>query len=221
MVEYTQQGDVAVLALDDGKANAVSYAVVEAVTEGLARATKDAKAVVIAGRPGILSGGFDLKELGKGPDAAMALVAKGAAMLLRIFSHPQPVVAACTGHAIAAGAFMLLAADTRIGADGDFKIGLNETAIGMTLPTFGFELGKARLSKRYQTAAVIQAELFDPAGARDVGFLDEVVDADAVLDTALERAMALAGLPAEAYAGNKLALRQDSIAAIRSSLDDA
>lgn len=219
MIDYSQQGDIAVLALDDGKANAVSHALVDAVNEGLDRATKDAKAVVIAGRPGMFSGGFDLKELQKGPDAAIALVNRGAAMLLRIFSYPQPVVVACTGHAIAAGAFVLLAADTRVGADGDFKIGLNETAIGMTLPTFGLELSRARLSKRYQTAAVIQAQLFDPPGAKDVGFLDEVVAPDAVLSTAVERATLLAGYPGEAYAGNKLALRQNSIAVIRASLE--
>jgi enoyl-CoA hydratase len=219
LIDYRQQDNIAVLTLDDGKANAVSYALVDGVNQGLDRAAQDARAVVIVGRPGILSGGFDLKELGKGPEAAMALVGTGAAMLLRIFAHPQPVIVACTGHAIAAGAFMLLAADTRIGAQGDFKIGLNETAIGMTLPTFGLELGRTRLSKRYQTAAVIQAELFDPAGARDAGFLDEVVEPDAVLNTAVERATLLAGYPSDAYAGNKLALRKDSIAVIRESLE--
>ena len=219
MIDYDLQDDIAVITLDDGKANAVGYDLIDGVNQGLDRATQNAKAVVIVGRPGMFSGGFDLKELGKGPDAATALVNTGAAMLLRIFSHPQPVIIACTGHAIAAGAFMLLAADTRIGVEGDFKIGLNETAIGMALPTFGLELGRTRLSKRHQTAAVIQAELFNPAGARDAGFLDEVVAADAGLDTAVERATLLAGYPGEAYASNKLGLRQDSIAVIRSSLE--
>ncbi|MCZ6659545.1 MAG: crotonase/enoyl-CoA hydratase family protein [Gammaproteobacteria bacterium] len=217
-MDYNQQGDVAVLTLDDGKANAISPAFVDAVNEGLDRAGDDAKSVLITGRPGMFSGGFDLKEFEKGPDATMALVNKGARMLLRIFSHPQPVVIACSGHAIAAGAFMLLAADTRVGAEGDFKIGLNETAIGMTLPTFGLELAKSRLSKRYQTAAVIQAQLFDPEGARDVGFLDEVVAADSLLDHALQRAVVLARMPNDAYAANKLAIREASIAAIRASL---
>ncbi len=217
-MDYNQQGDVAVLTLDDGKANAISPAFVDAVNEGLDRAGDDAKSVLITGRPGMFSGGFDLKEFEKGPDASMALVNKGARMLLRIFSHPQPVVIACSGHAIAAGAFMLLAADTRVGAEGDFKIGLNETAIGMTLPTFGLELAKSRLSKRYQTAAVIQAQLFDPEGARDVGFLDEVVAADSLIDHALQRAGALAKIPGDAYAANKLAIREASIATIRASL---
>lgn len=218
MLDYSQVGDVALLGIDDGKANAVGHRFVDAVNEGLDRAAKDAKAVLMTGRTGLFSAGFDLKEIEKGEDAATALVDKGARMLLRIFSAPQPVVIACSGHAIAAGAFMLLAADTRLGASGDFKIGLNETAIGMALPVFGFELAKSRLSKRAQTAAAIQATLYDPIGAQDTGFLDEVVDADALLDTAMVRATALADLPGDAYTANKLGIRQESIATIRASL---
>ncbi len=218
MLNYGLQGDVALVTLDDGKANAVGHAFIEAVNEGLDRSQKDAKACVLTGRPGVFSAGFDLKEFEKGEEATIALVEKGAAMLLRIFSHPQPVVAACTGHAIAAGAFTLLAADTRIGAEGAFKIGLNETAIGMTLPVFGLELAKSRLSKRAQTAAVVQATLYDPPAARDVGFFDEVVAPDAVLDTALAHAATLAEHPPQAYAGNKLGIRAESIAAIQASL---
>ncbi len=215
---YEQKGEVAVISLDDGKANAVGHALIDEVNEGLTQSLAAAKAVVIAGRPGMFSAGFDLKEFENGPAATMALVAKGARMMLRLFSHPQPVVAACTGHAIAAGAFMLLAADTRIAVQGDFKIGLNETAIGMTLPVFALELSKARLSKRHQSAAVIQAQLYAPDAAIDVGFIDEVVAADDVLARAIEVAGMLAAYPGSAYAANKLALRASAIATIEASL---
>ncbi|NNL85224.1 MAG: crotonase/enoyl-CoA hydratase family protein [Myxococcales bacterium] len=218
MLDFSQQGEVALLRLDDGKANAVSHAFVDAVHEGLDRSEKEAKAVVITGRAGVFSAGFDLKEFEKGQEATLALVDKGARMLLRIFSHPQPVVVACSGHAIAAGAFTLLAADTRIGARGEFKIGLNETAIGMSLPVFGLELAKSRLSKRAQTAAVIQATLYGPEQAQKVGFLDELVSPEEVVDTALERARALAEYPGQAYAANKIGIRADAIEAIRASL---
>lgn len=218
MVDYTQQGAVAVLSLDDGKANAISHDVINGLQAGLDRSETEAKAVVLAGRPGMFSGGFDLKEIAKGPDAALALVGKGAHLLCRLFSFPQPVVVACTGHAIAAGAFILLASDTRFGVPGDFRIGLNETAIGMTLPVFGVELSKARLSKRHLNAAFIQSELYDPDSARDAGFLDHVVPADTVLDTAVAAAEQLAELPGAAYAANKQLIRAPHIAAIRDSL---
>lgn len=218
MLTYTQEGDSALLSIDDGKANAVSVAFVDGLNEALDRASRDAKAVVITGRPGVLSAGFDLKEMAKGFDAAMALVTHGAKLMLRLFSHPQPVVIACSGHAVAAGAFLLLSADTRLGAAGEFRIGLNETAIGMTIPTFGLALAAERLSKRHLTSAVIQSQIFDPAGAKDAGFLDDLVAADELVESAVAVANRLAQLPGEAYAGNKLAVRKATIDVISASL---
>ncbi len=218
MLNYSQVGDVSVLNLDDGKANAVGHNFIDAVNEGLDKALQDSRGVLISGREGVFSAGFDLKEFEKGPDATTALVGRGAEMLLRLFCHPQPVVAACAGHAVAAGAFTLLASDTRLGAAGDFKIGLNETAIGMSLPVFGVQLAIARLSKRHQTAAVVQARMLSPEAARDAGFLDEVVAPDRLLDHAMGVASELAALPGDAYAANKLAVRQPYIQAIRASL---
>ncbi len=219
MLDYKLVGKVAVVGLDDGKANAVGHSFVDAVNEGLDRAEAEATAVLLTGRPGVFSAGFDLKEFEKGAQATSALVNKGADMLLRIFKHPQPVVVACAGHAVAAGAFTLLASDVRIGTQGDFKIGLNETAIGMTLPIFGIQLAQARLSKRWQTRCAVQGELLRPDDAQAAGFLDQVVDdVELLFDAALSQATELAGLPTAAYAGNKLLMREPFIRAIEASL---
>ena len=218
MLNYRLQDKVSVIGLDDGKANAVGHDFVDAMTEGLDKAEREAGAVVITGRDGVFSAGFDLKELAKGEQQRTDLVNRGAAMLLRLFSLPQPVVVASAGHAIAAGALVLLAADTRLGAAGDFKRRLNETAIGMSLPPFGMEMAKCRLSKRHQTQAIIQAQLYDPDAAQQVGYLDQVVAADALEAQALEQAAALAELPGGAYAGTKLAVRRDYIDRIAASL---
>lgn len=218
MLNFRLEGNVAVIALDDGKANAVGHAYVEAMNEGLDRAEKEAAAVVITGRPGVFSAGFDLKEIAKGPSEQKALVGSGAQMLLRLFTHPQPVVAASAGHAIAAGALVLLASDTRIGAAGEFKYGLNETAIGMSLPPFGLQMAICRLSKRHQTQAVLQATLYGPEDAQTVGYLDEVVASEVLEKTAIAHATALAELPAKAYAGTKLDLRAAYIEIIKESL---
>ncbi len=218
MMKYEQHGEVALLHFDDGKANAVSNDLVSAMNEGLDQAEKEASGVIIFGRQGRFSGGFDLSEFKKGPEATQALVNKGAHMLLRMFSHPQPLIAACTGHAIAAGALMLLACDTRIGTAGDFKIGLNETAIGMSLPVFGHELASSRLSKRHFTPALIQAQLYSPDDAVDAGYLDLVVPEDDLKQRCIEIASQLAELPTKAYAGNKFDAREQSITRIRKSL---
>ncbi len=217
-MELEIRDNVAILRFDDGKANAVGHDFIDGMNEGLDKAEADAKAAVIVGRPGRFSGGFDLSEFQKGPDEAQALLRRGTEMFMRLYGHPQPLVAACTGHAIAAGAFLLLSSDTRIGTEGDFKIGLNETAIGMTLPVFGHELAANRLSKRHFTAAFIQANLYGPNEAVDAGFLDQVVAAEQLEETAIGIAAQLAELPGDAYAANKRDSRAVSLERIKASL---
>ena len=126
------------------------------------------------------------------PDAVRALVKEGALLTMRVYEFERPVVIACTGHALAAGAILLMAADVRIGSAGPFKIGLNEVAIGMPIPIFAAELARDRLSRRHVTAATALATIYDPQGALDAGYFDGVVEPDGVVDAALERAAALA-----------------------------
>ena len=145
-VQYTLEGQVAVIRLDDGKANALSHEMLDAVNAGFDRAQEDgAGAVAVIGRPGRFSAGFDLSVMSQGPDAVAALVAKGAGLALRIFDCPTPVVLGVTGHALAMGAVLCLSADERIGSEGAYKLGLNEVAIKMTLPDFALVLADDRL----------------------------------------------------------------------------
>jgi enoyl-CoA hydratase len=211
---------VAVLRLDDGKVNVVSHRLIELVHAGLDEATASARAVAIIGREGKLSAGFDLTEMTAGIDRTRALVGAGGRLLMRIFGHPQPVVVAVTGHALAAGALLTLACDTRIGADGPAKIGLNETAIGMGLPVYATELATARLSPAHLTRAAIQAEIYDPAGAVEAGYLDRVVPAGECEAVAIGEARRLGELRTGAYSHTKLALRQERIDRVLAGLDD-
>lgn len=217
-MEYKLNDDVAVLTFDDGKANVIGNAFMDAMIDGLSRAQQEAVAVVITGRTGLLSGGFDLKEIEKGAEAVKAMMKKGSNMFYRLFSHPQPLIIACTGHAIAAGAFLLLTADNRIGAAGNFKIGLNETSIGSTFPVFAIQFARTRLTPAYLTRSFVQSEVFSPEEAMAAGFLDEVQPAESVMDTAMELAQRLGKLPATAYAQNKLDIRKPAIDAIGASL---
>lgn len=224
LIRFELRDDVALLTMDDGKANALSYAMLEAIHGAFDRAEREAKAVVLAGRPGKFCAGFDLKEMMKGPEQAKALVTEGAAMYMRLYTHPQPLVAACTGHAMAGGALLLLVADTRIGEPGAFKLGLNEVAISMTLPLLARELARDRLSKRHLTAATIQAALYDPATSVDVGYLDRVAGEGGAVDEAVAEAMRLATLPAQAYANTKRKMREATVELVQAGtardLDD-
>jgi enoyl-CoA hydratase len=138
---------------------------------------------------------------------------------MSIYNHPKPVVVGCTGHAVAMGAFIVMAGDERIGAEGSFRLGMNETAIGMTLPTFGFELARARLSKRHYDRAVIHSTMYDPQGAVDAGILDRVVPADRLESECLESAQRLAKLQQPAFRNNKQIAHANTVETILSTLD--
>ena len=138
--------------------------------------------------------------------------------MLRLYGFPRPVVVACTGHALAAGAVLLLATDLRIGTSGDFKIGLNEVSIQMTLPIFAMELARARLSKRHFTSATTLARIYDPEGAKDAGFLDATAPAESLYNTALDQARRLAVLPDPAFRNTKDNERGAIIRFIRETL---
>lgn len=204
----TIEDGVAVVRLDDGKVNALSHAVLDALSAGLDRAQADADALCIVGRPGKFSAGFDLSVMKDGIEAAQGLVAKGGEVMLRLYLHPQPVVAAVTGHALAAGALLALSCDVRIGADAPAKIGLNETSIGMPLPLFAVELARDRLAPTALAQATLGAETYAPQDAATVGYLDRVVATDECATEAIGEARRLGAYSRGAYAQTKQVLRQ-------------
>ena len=190
-VTLSKIGDVAVITLDDGKVNAYSHEILDSVLAHIDENESTAKALVLAGRPGRFSGGFDLKVMMESPESALRLLRKGGDLMLRIYMLNMPVVIACTGHSVAAGAFMLMSADERIGEEGSFKIGLNEVSIGMPLPHFVVEIARDRLSKRHFSGMNLAA-IYSPTEAIDAGYLDRVVPEGTAIQAAIERASELA-----------------------------
>jgi enoyl-CoA hydratase/carnithine racemase len=212
VVHYGLADGVATLTMDDGKANALSLDMSTGILRALDRAEGKARVVVIIGRPGVLCGGFDLKVIRGGDEQArIAMRDSGYKLLRRLYLYPLPVIIACTGHAVAAGGLMLLTADVRIGVEGAFKIGLNEVGIGLALPVIGLELARDRLSPNLLTAAVLEAQLFDPDEACEVGYLDTAVPIDSLGETVRMRARALGALDAAAFAETKRRLRQPTL----------
>ncbi len=138
----------------------------------------------------------------------------GTHLMQRLYLFPKPIVWACTGHAVAAGAILLMTGDVRIGKRGDYKIGLNETAIGLPLPYVGLELARDRLNPAELQAATVMAKLYSPDDAVKAGYLDEATDND-VLDVALETAAQLAFLDPHAFGETKIRLRQPTIDRIK------
>jgi enoyl-CoA hydratase len=220
-VSLERRDAVLIVHLDDGKANALSMAMIAAINAALDAAEADPEigAVVLHGREGKFCAGFDLGVMRSGDLAALsALVCAGGDLVHRIYGESVPVVAASTGHALAAGALLLLGCDVRIGADVDCKIGLNEVAIGMVLPDWAMSIAVERLSRRHLQRAVANARITGAAEAVQAGFLDQVVAVDAVLDTAVAAAAELAALHRRAYAGTVRKLRGDVLDGIAAQI---
>jgi enoyl-CoA hydratase len=208
LVTIENDDNIAILHWDDGKANVLSYAAIDALLEALDEVeTSGADAVVLAGQPGKYCAGFDLAVIKEGKAATQGMLARGVDLFMRLYLFPRPVVAACTGHAIAAGAILLMCTDLRIGAQGKFKIGLPELTIGLSLPFFATELARDRLSKRHYTRATALAHLYSPDQSVDVGYLDQVVEADQVLPSAIEQAHHLTGIGRGVLVSTRLTTR--------------
>lgn len=220
IVSYALEGTTALVTLDDGKANALSYAMIDALLEALARAEREASAIVLAGRPERFCAGFDLKVMMAGPEAARQLLRRGSELLMRLYGTPLPLVIACTGHALAGGALVVLTGDVRIGAAGAFRIGLNEVSIGLPVPMLAMELARGRLAPSALPRATLGAQLYAPDEAVAAGYLDAVAPASELAARARLEADRLGELPRHAYRATKERLRGATIALITGLLDD-
>jgi enoyl-CoA hydratase len=218
LVTSRLDNSIATITLDDGKVNVLSPDMLDQVNTALDEAA-DAAVVVLTGRPGVFSAGFDLRVLQARDEAADRMIRGGFELAARLLTFPAPVLIACTGHAIAMGSFLLLSADYRIGAEGPYKITANEVAIGMSIPVAAIEICRQRLSPTHLSRALTLAETFPPAEAAAAGFLDLVVPEPELADAAAAAASRLAALDRAAHAVTKLRVRGATAAAIRADLE--
>jgi enoyl-CoA hydratase len=209
---------IAVITMNDGKANAFSFAMMEALEACMDKAEAEADVIVLTAEGRAMSAGFDLKVMKNEPDRVAEMVTNGGKFLTRLFANKKPTIIAAPGHGIAAGGLLMLAADYRIAADGDGRFGLNETAIGMVLPDYGYQLALFRIDNKYLDASFVGADLFDVQTAIKAGFLDEAVPADRLMARAMEKAKAFQDLHPKAYAGNKRLVRGKTAEAMQAAV---
>jgi enoyl-CoA hydratase len=219
LVSYRHDGGIATVSLDDGKVNVLSLPMLSQISAALDRAGADGGVVVLTGRAGVFSAGFDLGVLRAGGRDALAMLRSGFELAERLLQFPAPVLVACTGHAVAMGALLLLAADYRLGAAGPFKITANEVAIGLTMPRAAVEICRQRLAPQYFHRTVALAEPYSPDSAREAGFLDGVVGAEELPDQARHTAMALGKLDMTAHAASKRRAREPALNAVRVAIE--
>jgi enoyl-CoA hydratase len=213
-------GGVRVLTLNRPPANAIDPALLHELFEVCEAATRDeaVRAVVVTGAGKFFCGGLDLKAVASqtGTGSGFGSPNDG---IFALWTLPKPTVAMVNGHAIAGGGILTLACDVRIAARGNWKLGLNETAIGLPLPTGAMEITRLALTDQQARRVLLGAELFSPETARDLGIVDEVVEPAALERVCLERARLLASYPRQAYAYNKRGLQQHAVAAVRNETE--
>ncbi len=218
-VTYKSEENYVIITINNGRANAISHEVIEGLNLSFDKAEQENKVVILTGQSGIFSGGFDLKVMTKSPESAKELVTKGSKLSLRMLSFSQPIIIACSGHAIAKGAFLLLSSDYRIGVEGEFKIGLNEVMIGMTMHNAGIAIAKARLSEVYLNRSVNNSEIYNPKDAVKAGFLDMIVPENHLLPTAIKVAGMFSKLNKKAHAATKLKVRKQHLLDLEKAIE--
>ncbi len=206
------------ITMDDGKSNVQSPQMLNELQDALDTAQKEKVVVILTGREGVFSAGFDLKVLKRGNLDTIKMLRGGFELAERLLSFPTPVIVACSGHALAMGAFLLLAVDHRIGAAGEFKIATNEVAIGLTMPKAGVEICRQRLAPAHLSRAAILAEEYHPETALQAGFLDRVVAADELQQVAQEAALAFTQLDMRAHYRTKMRIRGEALTEIRKAI---
>lgn len=209
---------VAWIGLDDGKVNAMSIEMLADIAAALDRAEKEGAIVVLTGREGIFSAGFDLPTFSRGLDVTVEMMSAGAKLIQRLLSFPRPVVTVCTGHAYPMGAFLMLAADVRLCAEGSWRIGMNEVAIGLTVPKFAIELARHRLTPP-GFARITTGIMFDPFEAMQMGYLDRVVPADQLNEALARELERLRALDMSHFVPTKIRINEQVLRAVETALD--
>lgn len=217
-VQYSLQGRIATIRIDDGKRNALSPQVLREIYRALDKAESDRATVIITGREGVFSAGFDLNVMKRGGGSALRMLKLGYALTARVLAYPHPVVVACNGHVMAMGVFLMLSADYVIATRGDFKVSANEVAIGLTLPRVAAAMLRHRLTPAAFQRAATLSEYFDVESALHAGFFDELVDSPDLQLRAETHAEKLCELDQPAHTATKRRIRGSLIRRIRYSV---
>lgn len=213
---HDRDNGVRVLTLDRPPANAIDETLLNDLGAAIdaARVDDSVRALVLTGAGAFFSGGFDFSAPRRDDAVAHDLYARYRDTHLKLLALPKPTVAMVNGHAIAGGLVLVLACDYRLGVDGDYRVGLNEVAVGASFPRTAFEIVRLRLPHARVSELILGAALYPSSQALRLGIVDELFPAEKFEDTVLRRAGRLGAFPREAYAHAKAALVAEAVARI-------
>ena len=208
MIGVTRHGNIALVTLAHGKANALDTEFCRALTGQFAKLQKsDAKAVVITGQGAIFSAGVNLISAQEGAKYLRTFLPSLNKMFEAVFDFPKPVVAAINGHAIAGGCVLACCADYRMMARGAGRIGVTELLVGLPFPALAFEVMRFVTGPRSFAELIYTGETYPPEAGLERGLLHEIVEPQALQERALAAAGMLAQLSPAAFRQTKQQMR--------------
>jgi enoyl-CoA hydratase len=208
MFETSMHGDIAVVTMAHGKANALDTEFCEAIVAKLDGLRNDARGVVWTGTGGIFSAGVDLHRILAGGEAYGHTFLPALSRAFKaLYAFPNPLVTAINGHALAGGCIIAIAGDHRVMVNDKATIGVPELRVGVPLPGIALEMIR-QVSGAHSQRVLYRGERHDPAAAQSLGLVDELVAAEQVLPTAIAAAEDLCSLSPEAFAVTKWQLRE-------------
>jgi enoyl-CoA hydratase len=209
MIDMKIVSGIAVLTMTHGKANALTIDFCDAI----AGAVNDLKAssagaLVMTGQGKMFSAGVDLpRMLDGGPSYIRAFLPALHRLYDAVFFHPKPVIAAVNGHAIAGGCVLACCADRKLMARGGGKIGVTELKVGVPFPPLAFEVMRFATVPKYLSETILGAGTYSPEEGIARGFVDDVVEPDALMERSVAAARELAALSPPAFAQSKAQIR--------------
>ena len=223
MIKAKLNNSILTIQLDRPKVNAVNLDMIQSISESLDGAIENSqiKGVIITGSPGVFSGGLDLIELAnKNQDYMINFWDQFSKLLIKIYSFPKIIFSAISGHSPAGGTVIAIMTDYRIMSHGKYFIGLNEVAVGLTMPVGIGSVFKNILGYRVAEKMTLKGELIFPEKAKEIGLIDKVVDETKsnIIEVATDTMERWFHMPLSRQIESKLIMRESTLNLMKKNL---
>lgn len=217
-LQITKTDGYAIVKLHRGAGNPINLQMMEEISEFFKNAENDSEigGVILTGNPSIFTAGLDVVELyGLDKEGSYAFWKRFVDLATELAAFSKPLVAAIPGHSPAGGCVFACCCDYRLMVEGeDYRIGLNEIPVGIVVPErilhlYGFWIGTR---KAYQY--LMEGYLLSPQEALKAGLIDEITEADELMNRAHIQLKKYMKLPQQTWRMSKLNLRQGLLASM-------
>ncbi len=209
VVRLEKQDSVGHIVLDRPPANSYDKAFLDDLSAAIDEARFDSGVRAIVLRSALekfFSAGADVGMFAKtDADYQAAFVVHANEVMSKLERTAKVVIAVIAGHCLGGGLEIALCCDFRIGAEGQYRIGLPEVTLGLLPGTGGTQRLPRLVGRQRALHLMLTGEALSPQQAREAGIFDELFPADRAREEAHRRAAAVASGPTLALGKIKLA----------------